>query len=99
MLNDPTYVEAARFIAARVLREAGPSHLERAGHLFQLVASRTPTGEEADRIARLVTALSADFEADPLDAVELVATGDLEVPADVDTIELATWTLTGPAPS
>jgi len=97
MLNDPTYVEAARFIAARVLREAGPSHLERAGHLFQLVASRTPTGEEADRIARLVTALSADFEADPLDAVELVATGDLEVPADVDTIELATWTLTASA--
>ena len=97
MLNDPTYVEAARFIAARVLRETGPSDRERADLLFQLVVSRTPTGGEADRITALVRSLTADFEATPSDAVELVAIGDLEVPVDADTIELAAWTLTASA--
>ena len=90
-------MEAARFIAARVLREAGPSDRERADHLFQLVVSRAPTSGESDRITALVRSLTADFEATPSDAVELVAIGDLQVPVDADTIELAAWTLTASA--
>ena len=97
MMNDPTYVEAAKHVAARVLREAGPTDLERAERLFALVVCRAPDADEASRVAALAGALRADFEEAPADAVRLVATGDLEVPVDVDTVDLAAWTLASSA--
>ena len=46
LMNDPTFVEASRKLAERVLRESGPNPSERLAYLFELVMSRSPTGEE-----------------------------------------------------
>jgi hypothetical protein len=43
LLNDPTYVEAARVFAERILREGGPSAEQRLDFAFRLALSRTPT--------------------------------------------------------
>ena len=42
LLNDVTYVEAARVLAQRVLREAGPKAVDRLTLGFRLVTSRMP---------------------------------------------------------
>ena len=47
LLNDPTYVEAARGLAARLIREAGTDPSARLDRAFRLVLSRPPRPEEA----------------------------------------------------
>lgn len=45
-LNDVTYVEAARALAERVLKTAGPSTDDRIALAFRLVLARVPTSDE-----------------------------------------------------
>ncbi len=97
MLNDPTFVEAARFIAARVLKEGGATTEERASFLFDLVVGRAPSIKECSSLAALATELEAGYLEEPSEAVELVAVGDLPVPIEPDVIELAAWTLAASA--
>ena len=42
LLNDPTYVEAARFLAQRMMREGGAMPKSRIRHGFRLVTGREP---------------------------------------------------------
>lgn len=42
LLNDPTYVEAARLLAQRMIREGGASIESRLTHGFRLVTARLP---------------------------------------------------------
>jgi hypothetical protein len=42
LLNDPTYVEASRFLAQRMMREGGSSSASRLGYGFRLVTARDP---------------------------------------------------------
>ncbi|MBC8065878.1 MAG: DUF1553 domain-containing protein, partial [Chlorobia bacterium] len=46
LLNDPTYIEASRKLAERVLREAGPTAEERITFAFRLPMARKPTADE-----------------------------------------------------
>jgi hypothetical protein len=96
-LNDPTYVEAAEFVAARVLAEGGATTDERARFLFEHCVGRAPTEMEHDRLAQLAVDLTREYETDPAAAVALVAVGDLPVPTDVDVIDLAAWSLVSSA--
>eukprot|EP00913_Durusdinium_trenchii_P008903 g8369.t1 len=52
LLNDPTFVEAARVFAARILRNAGPSTDARLDYAFRLAVSRTPDAFERKAQAR-----------------------------------------------
>jgi hypothetical protein len=45
-LNDPAFFDAARALAARVEREAGPTPEERADYAFLLCLARRPSGPE-----------------------------------------------------
>ncbi len=47
LLNDPTYVEAARVLAARVIREAGTDPMARLDRAFRLALARRPRPEES----------------------------------------------------
>src|SRR5258708_17480231 len=42
LLNDPTYVEAARALAQRMMKESGPSPKDRVSFAFRLATDRTP---------------------------------------------------------
>ena len=50
LLNDPVFVEAARALAGRVLREAGTSVRERIRHAFRLCLAREPDPHEVGRL-------------------------------------------------
>ena len=92
LLNDPSFVEAARVLAERVLREAPANDRVRLDHACRLVLSRTPTDDERDALGDLFSYASHDFKQRPDAARELIKVGQTPPGPDRDPIELATWT-------
>ena len=74
-LNEPIFVEAARALALRVLREGGQDDAERADYAFLLCTSRRPTAEERDAILDLLQSRRQRLAEGWLNPRE-VATGD-----------------------
>lgn len=95
LLNDPTFVEAARALAAQLLRSElrDLNDDQRLQKLFQLVVSRDPDESEAGVLKELLYAARADFKARPEAAEQLLATGLAPLPAGKATDELAAWTM------
>ncbi len=92
LLNDPTYVEAARALAARVLHECPGSPQERLVRCWQLVLQRNPREEEVQTMLNLLDLQQSAYRGDPQAAGELLKVGFAAAPADVDPVELAAWT-------
>jgi mono/diheme cytochrome c family protein len=92
LLNDPTYVEAARVFAERTLKEGGASPDARIVWAFTEVVSRAPTADEARVLAELYGKHKAQYAADRESAVKLVHTGAHPLLPQDDPVELAAWT-------
>jgi hypothetical protein len=92
LLNDPTYVEAARALAGRVLTEAGSSTPERLEFAFRTVLNRSPRADESEVLNTLVEKHQREFTADKASAEKLLKVGDLVSPPTLDPAELAAWT-------
>jgi mono/diheme cytochrome c family protein len=92
LLNDPTYVEAARVFAERILREGGASFEGRLRWAFERALARAPREEEARILGDLLRKHGAQYRADPRSAARLVGAGLAPVPKDLDRVELAGWT-------
>ncbi|HJT32226.1 MAG TPA: DUF1553 domain-containing protein, partial [Pirellulales bacterium] len=91
LLNDPTYVEAARALAARVVREAPSGAGERMAFAWRQVLGRAPTADEARVLTGLYEKNRQSYAADPAAAGESLKNGEAPVPS-ADAIELAAWT-------
>ncbi len=92
LLNDTTYVEAARFLAERMLREGGSDSDSRITHGFRLLLARRPKAEELRILRDSFERATADFERDPQAAQSLLAIGDKAADASLDRIALAAMT-------
>jgi len=92
LLNDPTYVEAARGLAARVLRECSGASEERLVRIWQLALQRNPREEEVKTMLALLELHRNAYRADPQAAEALLKVGFAPAPADMDKVELAAWT-------
>jgi hypothetical protein len=92
LLNDPSYVEAARSLAARILTECDGSAEERVAWAWRQVLQRLPRVEELETVMPLVREHLAHYKASPAAADELLKTGLAPAPADRDKAELAAWT-------
>ncbi len=95
LLNDPTFVEAARAFAARILRESGPPDAEAAARLdwaFRAAIARPPSADEAAVLLPLLEKSRAEFAADPALTAEFLKIGILPVPDDLPAAVLAAWT-------
>ncbi len=92
LLNDPTFIEAARAFAARVLGEGGDSFEDRLGWAFQQSVSRGPREEESQLLQNLLTQTQAEYESNATAATEFLQTGLSPVPEELNPIELASWT-------
>ncbi len=95
LLNDPAYVEAARVLAQRVIREAGPGPEARLDHAFRLCVARAPSPREAEILLALYRRQLDHFRADPKAAEALGKVGDSPRPAGLDPAEIAAWTAIG----
>jgi mono/diheme cytochrome c family protein len=79
-LNDPTYVEAARVMAQRVLNEEGIDSVEgRLAFAFRLATGRRPDERERAVLKRARDRLIKQYQADPKAAKELIAVGESPV--------------------
>jgi hypothetical protein len=91
-LNDVTYVEAARALAQRVLRTAGPSPERRVELAFRLVLARGPTPEEKQVLLASVERQRREFAKDPAAAKSLLQVGESRRDATLDPVEHAAYT-------
>jgi len=94
LLDDPTYVEAARAFAARILKEGGPTTEARASWAFRRAVGREPRPEEARTILDLVEKHLGRYGGDRTAAEALAKVGEAPAPmqADLDLAALAAWT-------
>jgi hypothetical protein len=93
LLNDPTYVEAARALAQRILKEGGEQPGEQITWAFRQVLSRDPTPEEIKVLAKMFQNYLAREHSQGGGSVEqLLGVGDFPVAEDVDLIKLAAMT-------
>ena len=92
LLNDPTYVEAARALAARIVAEGGGATAQRLAFAWDRALQRPPRTEEVRTASGLLDEQLRHYRADPAAADALLATGDSPLPAGLDRAELAAWT-------
>jgi hypothetical protein len=79
-LNDTTYVEAARLLAARAVRESSAAPAAALARAFQLVLARPPDDAEKTILLDSHRAARESFAADPASAKAFLSNGD--APAD-----------------
>jgi hypothetical protein len=92
LLNDPTYVEAARVFAQRFMTAGGDRSDERIAAAFRIALSRDPSEAESLLLRNLYHAHLMEYTEDPAAAEALVTTGIAPVPETVDRADLAAWT-------
>ena len=97
LLNDPTYVEAARALGQRVIKEGGSTDVERINWLFMTVLSRYPTAEELPTVADLFESCRTQFTMDVKSAIELQKVGQFQLEAGINISEASAWSMVGRA--
>ena len=93
LLNDPQFVEAARAIGARALKEGGLTVESRVRFAFRLLATREPSPTEAKLLVALYTEQRALFQAEPDSAATLVKIGASKADASLSPVDLAAATV------
>jgi len=92
LLNDPTFVEAARALAAMVMQDGGPSDELRLEFAFQQVLSRRITQSETLPLLELLSKARAEYQQQPEQVRLLHTVGQWRAPEHLDQSELAAWT-------
>ena len=92
LLNDPTYVEAARTFAARIIADGGADTDARITWAFRRAVQRESRPEERKVIAALVAKQRTEYTANRPAAEALVTVGQSPAPKNADVAELAAWT-------
>jgi hypothetical protein len=93
LLNDPTYVEASRKLAERMMVEAGPEPAARIKLAFRLSTAREPSAQELAVLRSLFDKQLAAFRQNDEAAGKLLAVGESPVNAALDRGELAAWAI------
>lgn len=93
LLNDPTFVEAARVLAEKILTET-PEKLfsDRLESAFLRVLARLPSSQEFDSLETFHCAQFEYYQEEPESAILLSEIGQKPVDQDINPVELAAWT-------
>jgi len=92
LLNDETFVEAARALGTRALNAPGKDE-SRLSHLCRTVLLRTVQPDELELLKGLLQRQRRRFAADPRAAKRLLAVGTATYDPRCDPNELAAWTV------
>ena len=93
LMNDPTYVEAARAFAERDLSEAGTNETDRIRYAFRLATDREPSPQEFSILQALYKKQMVHYDSDRAAATRLLSIGESKRNPKFDAAELAAWTL------
>jgi hypothetical protein len=92
LLNDPTYVEAARALAERMLEQGGKDPASRIRWGFRLATARQPDANEVRVLKDIEVQELAQYRRDKDAARKLLDVGESPADAKLDSGELAAWT-------
>jgi mono/diheme cytochrome c family protein len=92
LLNDPTFVEAARVFAARIVREGGADVDDRIAWAYRQAVSRDPEPKIAKALRDVYSKHLQQYQQDTVAAEQLISHGQFPVPQELDPAELAAWT-------
>ena len=95
LMNDPVYVEAARGLAARVMKNGGDDVARRLTYAFRLTLARPPRKNELETLERIYQQQLQNFRQDKAAAEALLSVGESPRPTGLDVSELAAWTAIG----
>jgi hypothetical protein len=90
LMNDVTFLEAARFIGQRMLKETGPDPVARLRHGFRLVLARAPSAAE-EQVLRDNLQFHLDYFADAGKAKEFLSVGESPADPALNSRELAAY--------
>jgi hypothetical protein len=92
MLNDPQFVEAARKLAERILKNGGTTDEARVEWAYREVIGQKPTAEQVALLTEILTEQRHMFTTQSSNAEALLKIGDSPTDPTLDKTELATFT-------
>jgi hypothetical protein len=95
LMNDTTYIEAARKFAERIMQEGGATPETRINFAYRTVVGRAPKATEAKVLGDLYRQQLARFGRDKEAAEKLLKVGESPRNEKLDQTELAAWALVG----
>jgi len=93
LMNDPTYVEASRKLAERILTEGGQTVEQRIAFAFRLATARQPRDRELEVLKTVLQRQQEVFRSQAEAAVKLLGVGEAPRDDKLDAAELAAWTM------
>ena len=87
--NEPGYLEAARVLGSRMLKDGGPTDAAKVAFGFRLATGRPPTKTETQTLLITLEALRTDFAAHPEDAQAFLKVGESPLETPGSTTDLA----------
>ncbi len=91
LLNDKTFIEAARFFAQKLILESKEDR-QRFINAFEQALARPPTEEEIGLMRDIVAVTIKHYQENPEEADELLSVGDKKSDESIEVIELAAFT-------
>jgi mono/diheme cytochrome c family protein len=95
LMNDVTFVEAARMIGQRMLKEGGTDPADRLRYGFRLVTARYPTDAETQVLRRNLAFHLDYFAGNPGAAAKMIAQGEAPADPKLEPAQLAAYTSIG----
>jgi hypothetical protein len=92
LMNDPTYVEAARAFGERIMREGGATVESKLEWAIRQAIVRKPSQDELAVMTDIFSAHRSQYEGDKELAKAVFTTGMYRTPEDLNLAELAAWT-------
>jgi hypothetical protein len=108
LLNDPAYVECAKMLGQRMLKDQEAlgrgrdlkkpeEDAKRLAYGFRLCTSRSATAQETEILRKLLDDQRTHFKADAKAAKKLLGVGDAKIDEHIDPAEAAAWACVGNA--
>lgn len=93
MLNDPQFVEAARKLGERIVKNGGETDESRAYWAYREVTGNTPTSQQLPLLTGIIAEQRGFFQSTPTDAEAFLKIGDSPADPTLDKIESATFAM------
>jgi len=93
LLNDPTFVEAARMLATHLIESGAENTADRIDLAFSRAIARTATPEEISQLTTFLKSQFTHYSKDKEATRSFISVGQSPHPhQDIDEVELAAWT-------
>jgi mono/diheme cytochrome c family protein len=95
LMNERQFVECARALAERTMRQGGAKPADRIAYIFKLAAARSPDARETAELLAVYQDHLANYTKNVEAAKKLISVGESQPDPQLNPSELAAWTIIG----